>query len=171
MAWKTRPQPPIEQGSWLPPAVIPESLTDREARLKREQETQAAIQALWDRKWQEDMEEIEREKRQKARPRRQSAEPPAERSFSKGAYCRTTETTVQVTLDRFQHEKSTARIVGEACEAWLIQRGMKLNELRWRRSGDHTAEHDSKPATGTLRGSNGHASDDGTHPPLRNLFR
>jgi hypothetical protein len=131
------------------------------------------MEAIYARQWAQDMLEIEREKRNKARPRRQSAEPPAERSFSKGSYARrSTETAVSPTRERFEHERSTARIVGKACGAWLIQRGHRLDEFSWQRAqeawktaaGYHTPEQDSKPATGTLRGSTGHASDDGTTP-------
>jgi hypothetical protein len=179
MAWRTRQQPPITTGTtWLPQPITPETLADREARLKREQETQAAIQALWDRKWQEDMFEIEREKRNKARPRRQSEKPPAERSFSKGSYARrSTETAVSPTRDRFEHERSTARIVGKACRKFLVKRGMRLDEFSWQRqqeawktaAGYHTAKPSPKARDVDPGGSTGHASDDGTTPIKESL--
>ncbi len=179
MAWRTRQQPPITTGTtWLPPAIIPESLADREARLKREEVDRQAMEEIYARQWEADMEDIKREAKMKARPRRQSENPPAERSFSKGSYARrSTEPAVSPTRDRFEHERSTARIVGQACRKFLVKRGMRLDEFSWQRqqeawktaSGYHTAEHDSKPVTGTLRGSNGHASDDGTTPLKESL--
>jgi hypothetical protein len=178
MVWRTRQQPPIVTGSsWLPPAVIAESLADREARLKREEADRQAMEEIYARQWEADMLDIKREAKMKARPRRQSENPPAERSYSKGSYARrSTETAVSPTRERFEHERSTARIVGKACGAWLIQRGHRLDEFSWQRAqeawktatGYHTAD-DSKPVTGTLRGSNGHASDDGTTPIKESL--
>ena len=145
MAWRKKPQPPITTGSsWLPPAVIPESLADREARLTREEADRQAMEEIYARQWEADMLDIKREARMKARPRRQSENPPAERSFSKGSYARrSTEPAVGISRDRFEHERSTARIVGKACGAWLIQRGHRLDEFSWQR-----AQEAWKTATG-----------------------
>jgi hypothetical protein len=177
MAWKTRPQPPITTGTtWLPSKVTPESLADRAARLEREEADRQAMAEIHARQWAQDMEDIKREAKMKARPRRQSENPP-ERSHFKGSYARrSTEPAVSPTRERFEHERSTARIVGKACGAWLIQRGHRLDEFSWQRAqeawktatGYHTAD-DSKPVTGTLRGSNGHAIDDGTTPLKESL--
>jgi hypothetical protein len=102
------------------------------------------MEEIYARQWEADMLDIKREARMKARPRRQSENPPAERSFSKGSYARrSTEPAVGISRDRFEHERSTARIVGKACGAWLIQRGHRLDEFSWQR-----AQEAWKTATG-----------------------
>jgi hypothetical protein len=88
MAWRTRQQPPITTGSsWLPQPIIPESIIDREARLKREEADRQAMEEIYARQWEADMLDIQREAKMKARPRRQSENPP-ERSHFKGSYAR-----------------------------------------------------------------------------------
>ncbi len=178
MVWRTRQQPPITTGSsWLPPAVIPESLADREARLKREEADRQAMEEIYARQWQEDMEDIAREKRRKAKPPRRPAKKAApERSVNKGSYQRrATEPGVSDGRDRVMHERSTARLVGQACRKFLVKRGMRLDEFSWQRaqeawktaSGYHTPEPKARDVD--PGGSTGHASDDGTTPIKESL--
>jgi hypothetical protein len=80
-----------------------------------------------------------------------------------------------VLRDRFEHERSTARIVGQACRKFLVKRGMRLDEFSWQRaqeawklaSGYHTPEPKARDVD--PGGSTGHAIDDGTTPIKESL--
>jgi hypothetical protein len=154
-------QPPIEQTPWLPPP--PESEAQRLERLEREEQDRQALAEIHARQWAQDMADIAREQRKKAKPRRHPAKKAApERSINKGSYQRrATEPGVHDGRDRAMHERWTARLVADACDEFFVRKGMPLAPHAWRQSEGTATGTGDNATRESCKGLHGHAEGQG----------
>lgn len=153
-------QPPIEQTPWLPPP--PETEAQRLERLEREEQDRQALAEIHARQWAQDMADIEREQRRKARPpRRPAVKPAPERAFTRPSYARETEPGIEAARQRVMSERWTARLVADACDAFFVRKGMPLAPHAWRQSGDTATGTGDNATRESCKGLHGHAEGQG----------